>query len=176
MKSKFYKLSLILAVVSFVPFLIFISRRENPPPKVKIPQHRKQTVEKFILKSTGKNRWILRAPKATFPEKNVVILEKPVLTIFKNGNFTIVANWAKLFKEKNKVFLKNATLKGKNFTGFSPEGVYYFNREIFKTNSTCKLIYNGVNSIKGRTCTVDVKRQRVIIFKGARTVIKEVRR
>jgi len=176
MKGKFYKVSLFLAVISFLPFLVFISRRENPPPKVKVPKHKKQTVEEFTLRSTGKNRWVLRAPKATFPEKDVVILEKPVLTLFRDGNFTIIAEWAKLLKRENKVLLKRAVLEGRNFRGFSPKGIYYFDGEVFKTNSNCTVVYNGVNSMKGKNCTVDVKRQKVIISKGVRTVIKEVRK
>ena len=173
MRSKFYKLAIFLLVISFFPFLIFISKRETPPEKVNIPQHKTQTVEKFILKSTGKNRWQLVSPKAKFVGKNVIDLDKPVLTLFQKTEITIEAEKARFFRDRGYIYLKQVKLKGANFEAYSPEGVYSLKNQTFKTEKGCKVTYNGINSSEGKVCTLDLKYQRAIISGGIRTTIRE---
>lgn len=173
MKSRLYKLALFLLIISFIPFLIFISKRETPPEKINVPQHKTQTVENFILKSSGKRRWQLTSPKANFLDKNTIQLKKPVLTVFLRSQVVIEADEAKLDRKKGKVYLKNVKLIGKNFKAFSPEGVYLLKRESFKTNKSCKVTYNSINTSEGKVCTLDLKYQRAIISGGVKTVVRE---
>ena len=173
MKSKLYKLALFLLIVSFFPFLIFISKKETPPEKINVPQHKTQTVENFILKSSGKNRWQLKSPQAKFLDKNTVELKRPVLVVFLKSKITIKAEEAKFNKNLGLIHLKSVELIGPDFWAFSPEGIYDLNKEIFKTESKCKVIYNRINMSEGNACTLDLKYRRAIIYGRVKTVIRE---
>ena len=174
MRSKFYKIAVLLAIISFIPLFIFVSRRENPPDKVNVPRHKTQTVENFRLKASGKEKWELVSPKAQFVDKNIVNLENPVLTVYLKNRVTVKAREARLDRSKGTVYLKDVKLVGTDFEAFSRKGIYYLRREVFKTNSGCKAIYNGVNSSKGRVCTIDLKSRKVIIRGRVKTVVREV--
>ena len=174
MKEKFYKLALILAVVSFLPFLIFVSRREAPPEKVKVPQHKTQTVENFKLKATGENKWELSAPKATFIGKNVIKLILPVLTVYLQNEIIIKSSSAVLYRDRGIVYLDNVTLVGRNFRASSKKGTYNLKRQLFETDEGCRAVYNNVNSLEGEICKIDVREDKVIILKHVKTVIREV--
>ena len=173
MRSRLYRLALLFLIISFVPFLIFISRKETPPEKVNIPQHKSQTIENFILKSSGKNRWQLTSPKAKFLDKSIIELEKPVLTVFLKSRITIEADEAKLDRKKGLIYLDNVKLIGSSFKASSPQGIYILKRELFKTNRNCKVTYNIVNTSEGKICTLDLKYQRAIISGGVKTVVRE---
>ncbi len=173
MRSKLYKLALFLLIISFIPFLIFLSKREAPPAKVNVPQHKTQTVENFVLKSSGKNRWQLRSPKANFINENLIELVNPVLTIFLKNQIVIKADEAKLNRKEGLVYLKNVTLTGPDFVAFSPEGIYILRKQMFKTDKRCKITYNRINTSEGNTCILDLKYQRAIISDSVKTVVRE---
>ena len=173
MRNRLYRLALLFLITSFIPFLIFISRKETPPEKINIPQHKTQTIENFILKSSGKSRWQLTSPKAKFLDKSVIELEKPVLTVFLKSKITIEADKAKLDRKKGLIYLDNVKLVGSNFKALSPQGIYILKRELFKTNKTCGVTYNSINTSKGKICTLDLKYQRAIISGGVKTVVRE---
>ena len=174
MRSKFYKLSLVLLIISFLPFLIFLLRRENPPAQIEVPHHKTQTIENFELKASGRNRWKLKSPKATFIGKEIIKLKHPVLTIYVNGNMLIYAESAKLDKKRNKLILKKVYITGKNFNAFSKKGIYSLKKQIFETNSGCKAVYNNVNFSEGNACKIYLKSREIIITNGVKTVIREV--
>ncbi len=173
MRSKLYRLALFLLIVSFIPFLIFISKKETPPEKINVPQHKTQTVENFILKSSGKNRWQLKSPQAKFLDKNIIELKKTILVVFLKSRITIKAEEATFNRNLGQIRLKSVELIGPNFRASSPEGIYDLNKEIFKTESKCKIIYNKINISEGNTCTLDLKYRRAIIYGRVKTVIRE---
>ena len=174
MRDKLYRLALILAIISFLPFLVFISRREVPIEKVKVPAHKTQTVENFRLKAAGKNKWELSAPEATFVGKNIIKLKTPVLTVYLQNRIVIKSLNAVFYRDKGVVYLDNVTLLGKNFRADSKKGVYNLEKQLFETDKGCRVVYNDINSLEGEVCKIDVKEDRVIILKHVRTVIREV--
>ncbi len=174
MREKLYRLALTMAVISFLPFLVFVSRKEAPPEKIKVPQHKTQTVEKFKLEATGKNKWELIAPKATFVGKNIIKLNNPVLTIYLKNRVIIESSRAILHRDKGIVYLDNVTLFDENFKADSKGGIYDLRRQLFKTDKGCRAVYNNVNSSKGKICKIDVSEDKIVILKHVKTVIREV--
>ncbi|SMO69156.1 Lipopolysaccharide-assembly, LptC-related [Balnearium lithotrophicum] len=176
MRNKFFQIAVLLIFLSVLPLVVFLSRREAPPEKVKIPKHRKQTIEEFVLKSSGKNRWILRAPTATFLNKNTIKLIKPKLKVFLTEKVEIEADSAEFLRDKNRVILKNVRLKGKNFNAFSPSGTYFLKSGVFLSKSKCNANFNKVNNITGKGCKIEFKREKITIFSSVKTTIKEVKK
>ena len=173
MRNKLYKLALLLVLLSFVPFLLFVSKRETPPEKIKVPQHKTQTVENFVLKSAGKNVWELESPSAVLVRKDLIKLTKPVLTVLSKERVVIKASEALFDREKQLVYLKQVSLKGKNFIAFSPEGIYDLKSQTFKTEVGCKAVYNSVNTLEGKKCVLNLKSRVTIISNRVKTVIRE---
>lgn len=174
MRNKLYKIAIFLTVISFIPFLIFLSKRESPPEKVNIPRHKTQTIENFILKSEGENRWQLKAPQAFFLNENEIKLITPVLTVFTKNKIVIEAKEALYNKSRGIVYLKGITLKGKDFVLTSPEGKYNLKLQKFVTDAGCKAVYNDVNTLQGENCVVNLRSKTTIISNHVKTVIREV--
>ena len=176
MRAKLYKIALFLVIISFLPFLIFISRKENPPEKVKIPHHKTQAIENFKLEATGKNRWELVAPEATFAGKEIINLRNPVLTLYLKDKLMIKATKAILYRDKGIVYLENVRLLGKNFEAVSNRGTYNLKEQIFETRSGCRATYNMVNTSEGKVCKIDLKEDRVTILNRVKTIVREVKK
>jgi len=175
MGKNLYKISLILIVITLLPLIFFLSRKEVPNQKIKIPKHKRQTVENFVLKSSGKNRWTLTANRAMFTNQNQVNLTKPILKINLKQPLTIKAERASYFRNRNLINLEKVTLMGKNFYASSPKGIYYLDKKVFKTDSYCKITFNKVNEIEGKGCLLNIEKEEITIFNSVKTTIKEVK-
>jgi len=174
-RGLFYKIAFVLALASFVPLVLFLSRRESPPEKVPVPSHKKQTVENFTLSSTGKERWVLRAPVAIFEDRNRIRLKRPVLTVYTRPPVVIKAEEALFDKGRSELYLKKAHLTSENIEAFSPLGTYYVKRELFTGREGCTFnLKTSKSTTTGGVCRILVDRREVIISKNVKTRVFEV--
>ena len=169
-RSFFYKVALILVVLSLVPLVIFLSRREGPPKKISVKVHQRQTVENFVLNSTGEEKWVLKSPLAVFKEKNLIELQSPVLKVFRDPPIVIEAERALFNRAKGELRVVKVKLKSGQLFGTSQEGTYFVDRELFTTNSGC-LIKVRSSTTTGKNCTLKFKEREVIISQNVRTLI-----
>ncbi|WP_456456116.1 LPS export ABC transporter periplasmic protein LptC [Thermovibrio sp.] len=173
-RSFFYRLALALLLVSILPFIFFLVRRETPPENLKVKTHKEQTIENFTLNSTGKNRWILKSPKAVFRGNNLVELKKPVFETLNAPKIEITAKEALLNREKGFLFLKSVNLVSNGLKAFSPEGIYFIETGVFKTDKGCEL-KTETSTTKGRKCIFYLKEGEVIIEGKVKSTIWEVK-
>jgi len=169
-RSFFYKAALVLALVSLIPLVIFLSRRESPPEKISVRLHQKQTVENFTLNSTGQTRWVLKAPVAVFREKDLIELTSPVLTVFRTPPVTVRAGEALFDRKRGILTLRDVYLETGQLRAFSPGGTYLIDKEIFKSSSGCRVVA-GSSTTEGKNCTLLIPEREVIITQQVKTVI-----
>ncbi|WP_456342723.1 LPS export ABC transporter periplasmic protein LptC [Thermovibrio sp.] len=169
-RSFFYKAALILALSSLIPFIIFLSRRENPPEKISVKLHQKQTVENFVLTSSGKSRWILKSPLAVFREKELIELDSPVLTVSGSPPIVVRARKALFDRKRGELELEGVEMETGELSAASPQGVYFVERELFKTDKGC-LVKSGSATTTGKECTLKLDKRKVIITQQVKTVI-----
>ncbi len=172
MKPRIHHIAVFTAALSFLPFVIFIARREAPPEEIHVETHEKQMIKNFTLNSPEKgNKWLLKSPEAVFERENVLLLKSPKLVLLDRGNATIEAETAIFKQEEGKLFLKNVRVKGKNFFAMAENGVYNTKSEVFKTKRWCRLLLRNKHRIRGKRCTLDLKNRRVIIHSKVRSVV-----
>ena len=174
-RGLFYKVAFLLALASLVPLIIFLSRRESPPEKISVKLHNKQTVENFTLSSTGKERWVLRAPVAVFEDKNRIKLKKPVLTVYTRPPVVIEAEEALFDRSRSELYLKGVHLTSENIEALAPVGTYFMKRELFKGSKGCTFnLKTSKSTTTGKLCRILVDKREVIISKGVKTQVFEV--
>ncbi|WP_457678597.1 LPS export ABC transporter periplasmic protein LptC [Thermovibrio sp.] len=174
-RSFLYKLAVVLAVLSLVPLLIFFSRKESPPEKVKVKLHNRQTVENFTLESTGKEKWLLSSPLALFKGKDVIELKSPVLTLISPKRAVVRANEAVYYRGKGLLKLKGVSLNLENLKAFSVSGTYFLKKELFKGKGGCEVLTEN-SETTGNLCTLYLKSEEVIISDRIKSVIRSERR
>ncbi|ADU97117.1 protein of unknown function DUF1239 [Thermovibrio ammonificans HB-1] len=165
MRRKLYRLAVLLAFLSLLPLVLFLSRREEPPLKVKVKVHQRQTIENFTLESTGKRVWTLSAPEAQMVDKDKIYLKEPVLTVYLKEPVKIYADSAVYFRDKGIVDLISPRLVTANYTAYTGRGVYNLKTATFKSLTTCTATAPGKGSTVGASCTVKVDKG-VVIIKG----------
>jgi len=170
-RNFFYKVALLLLAFSLVPLVIFLSRKENPPEKVAVKVHKKQTVENFTLTSLGKRRWILTAPVAVFEGPQLVRLQNPVLRAEGSPPVEIRAKEALLDRSRGVVRLKEVLFKSADLSSCSPEGTYYLQKELFLTEKGCTF-YFGESETEGRRCSILPAEGKVIITDSVKTLFR----
>ncbi|ADY73805.1 protein of unknown function DUF1239 [Desulfurobacterium thermolithotrophum DSM 11699] len=172
MREKFFKVAVFLAIISILPFIVLIMRKETPPEKLNVETHKKQVIKDFVLKSEGVKKWILRAPKALF-EGEEIHLKKPQLVIYDKDKFFLIADEAVYYQNKKLVHLKQVTLIGKNLRGKAPYGTYYTDKEIFTTKTTCEFTFDNDKRVTGKGCQLELKDKKVIIQSNVKSKFGE---
>jgi len=173
-KETIYKVATLLAVVSILPFIIFVARRELPPEKFHVETHKKQLIKDFVLESRGeKKSWILRAPEAVFEGKETIILKRPKLLLLEEEEVTISAKRATYHQEKGELLLENVRVDGKNIKGKADRGIYRTQEETFLADSRCTVVLKGKFSVEGKSCLLDFKNKRVIIRSEVKSAFRE---
>ena len=174
MKKAIYKLAAFLAIVSVLPFIIFMARKESPPEKLHVETHKKQLIKDFVLESKGdKKSWILRAPKAVFRGNREIYLEHPELELLNEEKVTIRSELATYNQETGELFLENVSIEGENLSGKAGRGVYNTGKGIFVTNEGCEVTLKSRFTVKGKDCTLDLKNKKVIIQSKVKSVLRE---
>jgi lipopolysaccharide export system protein LptC len=174
MRRLFYRIAFLLALFSLVPLIVFLARRESPPEKLSVKVRQKQTVENFSLKSTGKSPvWTLNSPLAVFKDKERIELEKPSLTLYLSPPVEITASKALFDREKRELYLHQVHLVSEEVDAYSPSGVYFLNKALFKTDSGCKII-SGASRTSGKVCTLYLKSRKFVVEGSVKTTISEV--
>jgi hypothetical protein len=175
MRSKLLKIAIFLGIVSVLPSVVLITRKETPPEKISVKTNREQVIEDFTLRSSSNGkRWNLEAPKAILKENGKIYLSSPVLIIFGKQKTSILAKEALYDEREKKVFLKEVYIHGKNLKGRAKSGIYYVDEETFKTDSFCEFVFNSDKLIKGKGCEIDLKTEKVIILDSVKSVFGEV--
>jgi hypothetical protein len=176
MRSKLYRAAVFLAIVSLLPLLIFLSRRESPPSKVEVKVHQKQTIENFVLRASDRYDWELKSPEAQAVDKNTLLLKEPVLTLYLKESIVIRAKEALYDRARREIELLSPQLLTGNYTAFSPKGIYWIEEKLFVSNSPCKFVSRWQEETVGRNCTVNFVKGTVIIKGGVKTTLTGVRR
>ncbi len=173
-RSFFYRLALILFLISTLPFVIFLINRETPPANLKIKAHKEQTIEKFSLRSTGENPWILKSSKAIFKANDIIELKEAVFETLTPPKIRIMAREALFNKGKGLLLLKFVHLYSNKTEAFSPEGTFFTEKGIFKTDKGCKL-KSETSITTGQRCILFVKDGKVIIEGRVKSTISEAK-
>lgn len=178
MRKNLYRIAIVIAVVAFIPLIVFIAGRESPPEKIKVETHRKQVIKQFRLESKEKIEWELTAPEAEFKGDNVISLKNPRLLILLKHQppITIKSPSALYFRKEKRIELKHVLLQTDNLTAESPCGVYYVDSALFKTDCGCKILLKGANSITGKICTLNLREKKITISNNVKSVFREVKR
>ena len=174
MKEKILKVAIALAVISILPFVILITRREAPPEKIDVETHKEQVVKDFVLQSEGRKQWILKSPEALFEGEEKIRLKNPELTIYNGERILLIAKRAVYNQKEKTVNLEEVTITGKEFKGRAPYGVYYTEKENFITDSTCEITFDTTKRISGKSCQIDLRNKRVIIQSDVKSTFREV--
>jgi len=172
-REKLFKLALLLLLIGLLPLLYFTLKSE-PPPKKELKSYKEQTIENFTFTelSQKEKKWILKSPKAVFKNKEVIILENPILKIF-STNSTIYAKKAIYNQRKNLATLESIKLEGKDFTAQTSKGIFNGKTEIFKSTTSCIINFKNGYTIKGNECLIYLRSGKVIIKQGVSTVVGE---
>jgi len=173
-KEKILKVAIVLAVISILPFVILIARKETPPERIDVETHKEQVIKDFVLQSKGSKQWVLKAPEALFEGEKRIRLENPELTVYDKEKVLLIARSALYDQEKKSVNLKQVVIIGKDFRGKASYGIYYTEREIFITDSTCEITFNSSKKISGKGCQIDLRNKRVIIQSNVKSRFGEV--
>ncbi|MEO2068575.1 MAG: LPS export ABC transporter periplasmic protein LptC [Desulfurobacteriaceae bacterium] len=174
MRSRLLKVAILLGIVSILPSIVLITRRETPPEKVSVRTNKEQVIVDFTLRSTGDKRWSLRSSKATFIDDKNVFLTCPQLRVLDGQSYTIEAESAIYDERGKKVSLNKVLLYSKNFKGETENGTYYVDKEVFKTTSFCKVVFYPDKVIEGKGCEIDLKNEMVIILSNVKSTFGEV--
>ena len=175
MRRKLYRVAVFLALVSLLPLLIFLARRETPPTKVEVKVHQKQTIENFVLRASDRYDWELKSPEAQAVDKNNLLLKEPVLTLYLKEPVVIKAEEAVYNRAKGEISLVKPELLTGNYTASSPEGVYLIKKKLFLSNSPCRFVSRYQGETVGRSCTVNLVSGTVIIRGKVRTTLNGVK-
>ena len=166
MKPRIHHIAVFTAVLSFLPLVVFIARKEAPPEKIQVETHEKQVVKEFTLNSPEKgNRWILKSPEALLEKEGEVLLRSPKVTLLDRDNTLIEAKTALFRQGEGTLLLKEVRVTGKNFRATAEDGVYDTGAGIFRTKRWCSVLLKGKHRIRGKGCVLDLKNRRVIIRK-----------
>ena len=176
MNEKILKVAIALAVISILPFIILIARKEAPPERIEVETHKEQVIKDFILQSEGSKQWVLRAPEALFEGEKKIRLENPELTVYDREKVLLIAKKAIYNQEKKSVNLKQVVIIGKDFRGKASHGIYYTEKETFITDATCEITFDSSKRISGKGCRIDLRNKRVIIRSNVKSRFGEVAR
>ncbi len=175
-KKLFYRIAVLIALVSILPFIVFIARREAPPEKIEVEVHKKQVIKDFVLESKGKKVWKLTAPEATFEGEKCIKLKNPVLRIY-NKEIVILKSPAAVYNQKSgKLEVSKVTIVSKGFYAESEKGVYSTSKEVFRTEGSCYIKIKETNQIWGKKCVLDLKKRKFIINSNVRSQLRGVER
>ncbi len=169
-RNFFYRAALLLSLLSLIPLMVFLSRRETPPEKISVKFHQRQTVENFILNSSGSRRWVLKSPLAVFKEKDLIELKFPVLTLFTSPPVIVKAKRALFNRKENRLELEEVELESGQLFASSPRGTYLIEKELFETSSGC-LVKTPSFTTSGKVCTLNLEEGEVIITQQVKTVV-----
>ncbi len=174
MKEKILRIAIVFAVISILPFVILITRKETPPERIDVETHKEQVIKDFVLQSKGSKQWILKAPEALFEGEKKIRLENPELTVYGKEKVLLIAKSALYDQEKKSVNLNQVVIIGTDFRGEASYGIYHTEKEIFITDSTCKITFNSSKKISGKGCQIDLRNKRVIIQSNVKSRFGEV--
>ncbi len=175
-KNILYKLALFIAVISILPFVIFIARREAPPEKIEVEIHKKQVIREFVLESKGKRAWKLISPEATFEGEKRIMLKSSTLHIY--GQETVVLKSPNAIYDQKSGELKvgKVTIKSKSFYAKSDPGIYLTSTGIFTTEGSCYINIRNNGQIWGKQCILDLRKRKFIIKSNVHSRFRGVRR
>ncbi|TCK06649.1 LPS export ABC transporter periplasmic protein LptC [Phorcysia thermohydrogeniphila] len=174
MKEAIYKIAAFLAIVSILPFVIFMARRESPPEKFHVETHKKQLIKNFTLESKGEKRsWVLRAPEAVFEGNKEIILKFPELELLEKERVLIHAESAIYNQETEELFLENVSIESENLSGKTRTGTYSTSKGVFVTHDTCEVTLKNRFTVEGKECILDLKNKRVIIQSKVKSILRE---
>ena len=174
MKETIYKVAAFLAIISVLPFVIFMARRELPPEKFHVETHKKQLIKDFVLESKGEKRsWILRAPEAVFEGNREILLHFPELELLEGEKVLIRAELATYNQDTGELSLEGVSIESKSLSGRTEKGVYSTRKGIFTTNATCKITLKKKFTVEGKGCILDFKSKRVIIQSKVKSILRE---
>jgi len=146
----------LLLFISIVPVVIFVVRSEIGKETIEVKSKKRQEIENFVLKSSGKNSWTLTAPRAVFlDESRILLLNAKVLTTVREKPVEITAKRAIYEKQKERVKMEKVKVKGKSFWGMSEKGVYLSKRRIFVGKNGCYLTIEGKGKVRGKSCKIN---------------------
>jgi hypothetical protein len=175
MRELLYKVALLLALSSFLPLALFLIRRESPPQGISVKLEQKQTVEHFSLESVGGAvGWHLSAPRATFADRWHLELIKPFLVVNLKPTIKVLASRAVFDRRKGELYLYDVTLVSRELKASSPYGTYHLSKALFETDSSCRIISNGSETV-GNSCYFFLKEKRFIVKGNVKTTLSGVK-
>ncbi len=176
MSVKLFRISVVIAIASLLPFFFLIARKQAPPPKVKIRASHEQTVENFTLEQIGEKKWILESPLAKF-SGNKILLENPKVIIYlKKDKVKIISKRAIYDKKTENSDLESVKVIGRDFVAYADNGTFFGKKRFFRTSSYCTVKFNKGYTIKGKRCKIDFSSEKFIIYSRVKTVIEGVRK